>query len=118
MLKVVPDGTVANDNAAASCASLLDEIVRDGARRMLAAALQAEVAVYIEWFAHERDEQGRRLVVRNGLAATPSTAPRPSAEKGFASRKRTRRPHGAELGKRSDPGHAARLWRGLNRPES
>ena len=29
-------------------ASLLDEIVRDGARQMLAAALQAEVAAYIE----------------------------------------------------------------------
>jgi len=33
---------------------------------MLAAALQAEVAVYIEAFKDEVDEAGRRLVVRNG----------------------------------------------------
>ncbi len=46
--------------------SLLDEIVRDGARQMLAAALQAEVAAYIDQYAHERDERGHRLVVRNG----------------------------------------------------
>lgn len=36
--------------------SLLDELVRDGARQMLTAALQAEV-----------DEAGHRLVVRNWL---------------------------------------------------
>ena len=46
--------------------SLLDEIVRDGARQMLAAALQAEVAAYIEQFADQVDENGHRLVVRNG----------------------------------------------------
>jgi putative transposase len=33
---------------------------------MLAAALQAEVAAYIEQFADELDADGRRLVVRNG----------------------------------------------------
>src|SRR5690242_12982341 len=33
---------------------------------MLAAALQAEVAGYIEQFVDQRDEDGRRLVVRNG----------------------------------------------------
>lgn len=36
---------------------------------MLAAALQAEVAAYIEAHAHEVDEDGHRLVVRNGYAA-------------------------------------------------
>jgi transposase-like protein len=46
--------------------SLIDQIVRDGARRMLAEALHAEVEAYIVRFAAERDEQGRRLVVRNG----------------------------------------------------
>jgi transposase-like protein len=45
---------------------LIDEIVREGARRMLAEALQAEVDAYIGQFAAERDEHGRRLVVRNG----------------------------------------------------
>jgi transposase-like protein len=44
----------------------LDEIVRDGARQMLAAALKAEVAAYVEQFADHLDEDGRRLVVRNG----------------------------------------------------
>jgi hypothetical protein len=33
---------------------------------MLAAALQAEVAAYIEQFADVRGDDGRRLVVRNG----------------------------------------------------
>jgi len=47
-------------------ASLIDQIVRDGARRMLAEALQAEVDAYIAAFVGERDENGRRLVVRNG----------------------------------------------------
>jgi len=47
---------------------LIDEIVRDGARRMLAAALEAEVAAYIAAQADQIDERGRRLVVRNGHA--------------------------------------------------
>src|SRR5512143_4198713 len=46
----------------------LDEIVREGARRMLAAALEAEVEAYLAAHAGERDEAGRRLVVRNGHA--------------------------------------------------
>ena len=45
---------------------MIDELVREGARRMLAEALQAEVDDYIARFAAERDEHGRRLVVRNG----------------------------------------------------
>jgi transposase-like protein len=47
---------------------LIDEIVRDGARRMLAAALEAEVAAYIDAHAGQLGEDGRRLVVRNGHA--------------------------------------------------
>ena len=46
----------------------MDQIVRDGARQMLAAALQAEVAAYIGQFAGLRDGNGRRIVVRNGTA--------------------------------------------------
>jgi transposase-like protein len=45
---------------------LIDELVREGARRMLAEALQAEVEDYIARHVGERDEHGRRLVVRNG----------------------------------------------------
>jgi putative transposase len=46
----------------------LDELAREGARRMLAAALEAEVDDYLTAYAAERDERGRRLVVRNGHA--------------------------------------------------
>lgn len=46
--------------------SVIDEIVREGARAMLAVALQAEVAAYIDAHAHDVDADGRRLVVRNG----------------------------------------------------
>jgi transposase-like protein len=46
--------------------SLIDDIVREGARRMLAEALQAEADACIARFADERDERGHRLVVRNG----------------------------------------------------
>jgi putative transposase len=48
--------------------SLIDEIVREGVRRMLAAALEAEVAAYIAAHADQLDERGRRQVVRNGRA--------------------------------------------------
>ena len=65
MLKVVQRGEE-SDGGTAGFRSFIDEIVRDGARRMLAAALQAEVAAYVEQFADQVDEDGRRLVVRNG----------------------------------------------------
>ncbi|KMO69255.1 IS256 family transposase [Mycolicibacterium obuense] len=64
MLTVVHDAEEANGGEAGR--SLLDEIVRDGARQMLAAALQAEVAAYVAAFADQLDENGHRLVVRNG----------------------------------------------------
>ena len=43
MLRVVTDAPAGGDSP-----SMLDEIVREGARRMLAAALEAEVDAYIE----------------------------------------------------------------------
>jgi putative transposase len=46
----------------------IDELVREGARRMLQAALEAEVADYLRRHQVERDEEGRALVVRNGRA--------------------------------------------------
>ena len=46
----------------------LDELAREGARRMLMKALAVEVAQYVEAHGEERDAQGRRLVVRNGRA--------------------------------------------------
>lgn len=58
--------TVVNADGSTPNGSLIDEIVREGARRMLAAALEAEVDSYISELAGERDGDGRRLVVRNG----------------------------------------------------
>jgi putative transposase len=46
--------------------SVLDELAREGARRMLLAALETEVAAYLEAHAAERDDAGHALVVRNG----------------------------------------------------
>jgi transposase-like protein len=63
MLRVAAD-----DVARAELAAGLDDIAREGARRMLAAALEAEVEAYLAAHAGERDEAGRRLVVRNGHA--------------------------------------------------
>lgn len=63
MLRVVAD-----EQTTAELGSALDEIVREGARRMLAAALEAEVDAYIGGLVGEVDEHGRRLVVRNGHA--------------------------------------------------
>ncbi|XVS61837.1 IS256 family transposase [Actinosynnema sp. CA-299493] len=67
MLTVVPDSASGDDDRPVGGEeSLIDRIVREGARRMLAEALRAEVDAYLAAFADERDEQGRRLVVRNG----------------------------------------------------
>src|SRR4051812_45471206 len=46
----------------------LDDLAREGARRMIAAALEAEVDEYVGSFVEELDEHGKRLVVRNGRA--------------------------------------------------
>lgn len=45
---------------------VLEMIIREGARRMLQAAIENEVAEYIDRFKTETDLQGHRLVVRNG----------------------------------------------------
>jgi putative transposase len=46
----------------------LDDLAREGARRMIAAALRAEADEYIARFVDELDENGHRLVVGNGRA--------------------------------------------------
>lgn len=47
-------------------APLIDDILRDGARRALQAAIEREVDEYVQRHSQHRDEQGHRLVVRNG----------------------------------------------------
>ena len=80
--------------------SLIDRIVREGARQMLAAALQAEVDAYIEQFAGERDQGGRRLVVRNGSAEPRTVLTSAGAVEVTAPRVND---------KRTDPGTGERL---------
>jgi putative transposase len=46
--------------------SVLEELAREGARRMLAQALEVEVAQFVEKHQNMIDAEGRRQVVRNG----------------------------------------------------
>jgi transposase-like protein len=71
--------TVVNADGSTESGSLIDEIVREGAKRMLAAALEAEVNSYLAQLADQRDESGHRLVVRNGyrVERTVTTAAGP-----------------------------------------
>jgi putative transposase len=63
MLKLVEDGA---GREAEGELFELDEIARMGARRMLMAALETEADDYVERHRHERDDEGRALVVHNG----------------------------------------------------
>jgi hypothetical protein len=77
VFKVVQEESEPNKHTPAAVGgSLLDELAREGARQMLAAALQAEVAAYIEAHREVVDEQGRRL---GSATATTSRgrSPRP-----------------------------------------
>ena len=46
--------------------SVLEQIAREGARQMLQLALENEVKEYLEVHKDLKDEQGRRVVVKNG----------------------------------------------------
>jgi putative transposase len=69
MLSVVVD-----EQARAELATDLDELFREGARRLLAVALEAEVEAYIAAHAELTDEHGHRLVRRNGHAPARTIA--------------------------------------------
>jgi putative transposase len=79
MLKLVHEESEANATGGSTgSSSLLDQIVRDGARQMLAAPLEVEVAAYVDSHADQLDEHGRRVVVRNvraGPAGVDRDAP-------------------------------------------
>ncbi|SDY42116.1 Transposase, Mutator family [Nitrosomonas sp. Nm33] len=45
---------------------LLQEVLREGARKMLAAAIEAEVAAFIEQYSTLKTDEGKPAVVRNG----------------------------------------------------
>src|SRR5829696_3279722 len=65
---------VADDAAQAELRLDLDELFREGARRMLAVALEAEVDAYIAAYAEQVDERGHRLVRRHGHAPARTIA--------------------------------------------
>ena len=60
--------TTDSDGCTSEVKQSLDELAREGARRMIEEALRAEVDEYIERMRGERDERGCALVVRNGRA--------------------------------------------------
>lgn len=60
--------TTNTDNLPQEIESPLDELAREGARKMIAKALELEVAEYMDKYRHLRDELGHALVTRNGKA--------------------------------------------------
>ncbi len=60
--------TNAAETTAPEITQSLDELAREGARRMIAEALKLEADEYVEKLRHLRDEKGRAVVVRNGKA--------------------------------------------------
>lgn len=65
MLKIVEESPEGEGN---TVTVTIDSLAREGARRMLQAAMEAEVADYVERHEGERSGDGHRLVVRNGYA--------------------------------------------------
>ena len=68
MLGVLDPTREDNRETSEGAVPTLDELAREGGRRMLMAVLEAEVEQYIETHTAARDADGRRLVVRNGRA--------------------------------------------------
>src|SRR5438093_12901472 len=66
MLKVITTRSDADE--VPTIGTTLEDLAREGARRMIAVALQLEAAEYVTRFREARDECGHALVVRNGTA--------------------------------------------------
>jgi putative transposase len=56
----------ASDQSGIAAKTALEDVLREGARQMLQAAIENEVAEYVDRYGEERDGRGHRLVVRNG----------------------------------------------------
>ena len=84
--------TESTDGLAPEVRQSLDQLAREGARRMIEAALQAEVGDYIDLLRGERDERGHALVVRNGRAQERQVVLGAGAVKLRAPRVNDRRP--------------------------
>jgi putative transposase len=48
------------------CENIFENTLREGARRLLQRAIENEVEEYLQKLQEERDEKGRRVIVRNG----------------------------------------------------
>ncbi|MBA2660633.1 MAG: IS256 family transposase, partial [Nitrosospira sp.] len=55
-----------NPGIANEVSDVLTQVLRDGARQMLAQAIEVEVAEFLERYRFDNDEAGRRRMVRNG----------------------------------------------------
>ena len=60
------DSTVTNINQGTTINDPLTEILREGARKLLTQAIEAEVEDFINTHKESRDSQGRQAIVRNG----------------------------------------------------
>jgi len=58
--------TTALDFPSTESKDVLTEILREGAQTLLVQAIEGEVADWIECHANIKDQDGHRLVVRNG----------------------------------------------------
>ena len=84
MLKVLEGGKSGNpksqdDEDGIGLGLALDELARQGARRMIAAALSVGADDHVARFAADRGGDGRALVVRNGSARSPPPSQRERA---------------------------------------
>jgi transposase-like protein len=96
VMKIVEEGGVVEGSVVMS----LDDLVREGARRMLAQALDSEVDDYLAKHAGERDERGRAIVTRNGKANERALASGAGVLKVEAPRVRDRGKHEDGTGRR------------------
>jgi len=58
---------VERENQATEKSTLLEEIIREGARKVLQVAIEHEVGAYIDMFKELKNKDGRRMVVRHGF---------------------------------------------------
>ena len=61
------DEPVGSKNQVQETKSILEDIIREGARKLLQAAVENEVSAYIDLFKDIKDDAGKRMVVRHGF---------------------------------------------------
>jgi putative transposase len=93
----VNDQSVSLDEVAIEGGGTLDSLALHGARRMIATALEVEVSAFIERHSTVLDQQGRRVVVRNGHLPERIVATGAGGIPVKAPRVRDRRGTGAEV---------------------